>query len=767
MINNQFILKSESSNITIKGGFLNQIENRDCKDIIGNKAASLDFIMEEDSILGAFEQEIRTTIKKRNYPAYLLFQLNNKIGSILTLVISIAIIFLIALLSIHGSLTYDLFSGSKNANIFDFNGLYLYLILSFIILIFLIISPKIILGEYINLFDWANSRFSTKARIARRLAKELGLMARVCGKINEINIWNPLVVGTESWICTQLIPALSTMPDQVNLMIKTDEKDNLLEAMKNNGSEYLYTSQPIDADSEADTSFPFCLLSSWEKECMHCILFSSLLSLPEKWTESEPSAKVNISIELAERVYHLYGPKLSSQGSGQATFEKIINRCVNDYNYMSQLTDKRAQNFILSDTSLIKEIDQSLMEAIGDTVKNNLGNIAVNITDPLALIILIGLLGSGQDLNTKKIDLVKAFIKNVKRLEDYQLLSGYWKHIVKKVKSTDGTFKLGLLQFMDVKTLSELATCFVNAGMYTDAMEVFGILENINPAKVAIEIADLKDSLGEYKEALQIILKANRDWVDSGIVEDKALILEIYHLISWVIVSGRFEDHKEQGYEYLAKTESILRKLPSAENYLLFLTRHFNTVANYNEWEQEYDKAIENYDKALKLPGNILRKSSLLSNRGTAERFLGNRMADKTDKAKHFLISCSNIQQAVDMKKSIGEKNQLPGTTQNLAETLLELARIAKDKEDKIKVLLDTDKITTEGLDILDEMQSDKRRGRLLAKKYIAHLMLGEIGEESKEEQIRKALDDWMKKEDKKSFDYREVVRLFEHFGIS
>jgi tetratricopeptide (TPR) repeat protein len=766
MLDNQFSLKSESSKISIKGGFLNQIPDSSSKISLGDEKASIDFIMEENTSLEAFEIKLLTAIKKRSYYSHLHLIFKNKIGSVLTLIVSLVIITLIALLSIHGSLTYDLFSGSNSSNIFDFNGIYLYLMLSLIILLLLIVSPRIILGQYSNLFEWANSRFSTNSRIIRRLTRELNRMNKVSGEDRKINVWNPLIAGTDSWICTQLIPALAQQSSQVNIFIKTDEKDSVMETMKNNGSKDLYTSQAINDDSEANMSFPYKLLSSWEKECMHCLLFSSSINLPDGWKESGSELKIKISIELAEQVYHLYGPKLSSMGSSQTTFEKFINRCIYDYKYMNPDTDKRVHNLSLLDTSLPKEIDHSLKEAIGDTVKNNIVSISANITDPLALIILMGLLASDHAQDTRKIDLLTAFIKNVKRIESYQLMSKYWKHISLEKNKAAGNFKLGLLQLMDAQTLGELSTCFVNSGMYTNALEVFDILENIYPTKIAIEIADLKDSLGEYREALQIVLKADKDWVKSGIEEDRALIQELYQLTSWVIVSGRFDDHKEEGHQYLDKAEAMLRKLSKNENYILFLTRLFNTKANYNEWEQNYELAIENYEKALKLPSTVLRKSSLLSNRGIIERLLGNKAHDISVKRKHFLESRSNIGQALDMKRSIGENNQIPGTSHNLAETLLELARITKEKGEQIKVLKEAGQVTSQGLAILLELNSQKRKGRLLAEKFIAHHMLGELGEKSEESRIRKTLDDWMQNEDKDSYDYKEVIRLLDQFGI-
>jgi tetratricopeptide (TPR) repeat protein len=766
MINSRFILRSDKEQLTVKGGYLHQVAElqQECRPDKSNK--SIDFIIEEGSGLEAFERKLSNTIKRNSMLSYLLLLLNNRLGSVLTVFISLVIIILIALLSIHGSLTYDLFSGSSSSNIFNFNGIYLYLILSLFILFFLVASPRIILGDYDNLFDWANSRFSSNARIQRRLMRALVILQKVCGEKQEINLWNPLSQGMDSWVVKQLMPALSSIPGKVNIMIRTDEKEALLDAFHTLGMEITFTAQPVDKDEVIKTKYPHHLLSTWERECMHCVLFSSMISLPEAWKENINGREIIISNELAERIYNLYEPKLSISGKGNATFKKFLDRCIVDYAFLSTTADQRVQNLVMADTSLHEALDQALMDDIGDTVKNNLGSLAVNITDPLALVILIGITATDQALDTRKIELVKEFIRNVRRIENYWLINDYWKHIARQEKQEDGQFTLGLLQFMDVKTLGDLSTCFVNSGMYDNALEVFDILEHIYPAKIAIEIADLKDSLGENKEALEIALKADKDWVSSGIVEDKALILELYLNIAWVIVSGRFEDHKKVGYQYLSKTENILQKLPDTGNFILFLTRYYNTLANYHEWEKNYGLAIENYEKALKLPGSILRKSSLLSNRGTAERFLGKDATTLEQQREHFITSRSNLRQAVSMKKSIGEKNQIPGSSNNLAETLVELARITEDKTEKIKMLKEADEVTSIALGILDEIKSMKRRGRLIAEKFIAHHLLKGIDEPNDEARIKQDLDEWLKAEDKESYDYRVVKELLGRFGF-
>lgn len=766
MLNNKFLLKSENSNLSIKGGFLNQIGNLGKEDAISISYEGIDLIMKESTTLESFEKELTDSIRKHSWLSYLWIQFGNKIGSVLTLAVSLVVIFLIALLSIHGSLTYDLFSGNESPNIFDFKGIYIYLLLSAFILLFLILSPRIVLGNYDNLFDWANSHFSTNARIVRRLNRELHLYLKLCSQIHSINLWNPIVAGNDTWMSNQLIPALSELPVIVNLLIKMDEKEDMMAILRTNDMEASYTNQTLPQEDYNSSAYPFHLLSNWEKECFHCFFFSSTLNLPAPWLEKEETQEVIISKELSERVYQLYESKLSATGQRGITFEKFINRCIFDYGYLSIMNDPLVQNLCLSNINLSNNMSDSLINGMADTVKNNLGVISSRLAEPQALVILLGLIDSNDVLNSRKIDLSQDFIRNVKRTENYWLMNKYWQHISADKDKNEGDIKLGLLQFMDVKTLYDLAACFVNAGMYDHAMEVFGILENIFPAKIAIEIADLKDSLGEYREALHILLKTDEEWVQSGKVEDMSLILELYLNIAWVIVSGRFEDKKKEGYEYLAKTDNILRKLPNAENYLLFHTRYYNTIANYHEWERQYELAIKNYEKALILPGTILRKSSLLSNRGIAERMLGKNTIDRNLKRKHFLTSCSNIRKAVEMKKNIGEKNQIPGSSHNLSETLIELAAITNDHKEKIRILKEADEVTSYALTILDELGSQKRRGRLLTERYIVHYMLNELGELSEAESIKPSLDAWFKNEDKSSYDYRETTQLLKRFGI-
>jgi tetratricopeptide (TPR) repeat protein len=761
-----FKYKFENSNITLTGGTINQISAHLNTISCDNNSSLANIVLREDTGLEDFEIELAGSIKKKSKFSHLSFQIKNKIGSLFTVVISLIIVIFLTLLAIHESLSYDLFSGGNGSTIFSFNILYFYIFLSLVIILFLVISPKVILGEYENLFDWANARFSTHGRIVRRLVRGLVICYKPDRESAVLNIWNPLVAGNDSWLCQQLVPALISSSLPVNIIIKTDEKDAFLEVLKANDLEKYLDDEKPEHETNPDKIFPYHLLSTWEKECMHCLISCSTNQLPGSWKEKETNPDTTISVELAERAYYLYRNSFSS-GTGSTTFEKFMNRCIYDYGYMKPTIDQRTDNYILIDSNFINELDSVILEKVKDSIRNNIGSISSEIDDPLAFVILIGLTEGNNTLNTRTINLLSGFIKNVDRIENYQLMSSYWKFISPGETGANDNFSLKPLHFLDVQTLTDLSVCFVNSGMYDNAFEVYDILKSISPAKIEIEIADLYDSLGNYKKALEILLETDEKWFKSGFIQDIGLILKLYLNISWVIVNGRFKNRKNEGYQYLDKTDVILKKLPDAEKYLMYLTQFFNTKANYFEWDENYEAAIGNYEEALKLPGSILRKSSLLSNQGISERLLAKKSDDIVTKRKHLLTSCSNLQRAVNMKISIGEKNQIPGASHNLSETLIELAAITNNKTERFEILKEADFVTTRALDILDKLNSHKRRGRLLAEKYITHFMLRELGEPSNENALKKSLDNWLINEDKDSYDYREIMRLLEQFSLA
>ncbi|MCB2208759.1 MAG: hypothetical protein KQH67_10760 [Bacteroidetes bacterium] len=762
-----FSLENDRRNIKIVGGRLNEIgsEFNNSQFILNNKHELL-LLFTEDTAEEELEAYFLKKIKSKSKLSYLKLYLQNHLGSILTILVSVLIVVFITLLSVHGSLTYDLFSGNEGINIFRLPGLYIYLLLSILILTMLYLSPKIIFGEYHNLLQWAESKLSSDIRIRKKLLRELKVLLNIHKDINQIIIYNPLINGIESWVAKQFLPVLSTTNTGIHVYIKADEKSDLLSVFKNEAFNNA-KEDPTPRETEQNV-FPVHLLSNSEKECLKLVKFCSLLNLPDKWNK-EKRIDAYFSSELAILLNEMYGDRIYTAEKGNAiNIDKFINRCIHDYGYLHVESIYKKQKLIFNrEVTKYMNTDKSL-EALSENILSDIHLINKNISNPLSNLIILGFIGEEIGLGPKRLLLIESLIANTIKDESYDLLGLYWDHFSKITFESKLSYPFSILQFLNVKLLNDLAVCFFNSGNYDHAREVYRILKNIYPAKAEMDIADMEDSRGFYAESLELLYNIEKEWIQAKIIENDGFKLVLYLNIAWVIVSGRFMDKMDEGYSYLNKVDSYLNKLPNIENHIMYKTRYYNTLANYKEWNEEYGAAIENYEKALDLPGSILRKSSLLVNRGISERLLG-KMPNKgrAEIIKHFETSKTNISQGVNMKKSIGENNGLPGSYHNLAETLLNLASAMEKEEEKIRILNEANEVASSGLDLLNQLNSARRRGRLLTEKYIAIYLLKSHDLQMDVEQTRNELREWIKKEEKDSFDYREVQSLLSQFSVT
>ncbi len=762
-----FSLENDRKNIKILGGRLNEIgsEFNNSQFILRDKC-ELSLLFTEDVTEGDLETYFLETIKSESKFSYLKLYLHNHLGSILTILVSMLIVVFITLLSIHGSLTYDLFSGNEGVNIFRLPGLYIYLLLSLLILTMLYMSPKIIFGEYHNLLQWAESKLSSDVRIRKKLQRELRVLLNIHKDINQVNIYNPLINGIESWVAKQLLPVLSNSHTNIKMYINTDEKSGLLSIFQNEAFKNV-DADPIPQDTE-QCIYPVSFLSKSEKECLNLIKYCSLLNLPDAWN-NEKKIDAYFSSELAVLLNEIYGDRIYSTKKGNViNIDKFINRCIHDYGYLNVESIYKKEKLIVN-----KEISNYInankyLDGLNDNILSDIHIITKNISNPLSNLIILGFIGEEIGLGPKRLLLIEGLITNTIKDESYDLIGLYWDHFSKITFESKLSYPFSILQFLNVKLLNDLAVCFFNSGNYDHAREVYRILKNIYPAKAEMDIADMEDSRGFYAEALELLYHIEKEWIQSKIIENEGFKLVLYLNIAWVIVSGRFMDKMDEGYLYLNKVDSYLNKLPNIENHIMYKTRYYNTLANYEEWNEKYEEAIKNYEKALDLPGSILRKSSLLVNRGISERLLGKMPnKDAAERIKHFETSRTNISQGVNMKKSIGENNGLPGSYHNLAETLLNLASAMEKEEEKIRILNEANEVASSGLDLLNQLNSARRRGRLLTEKYIAIFLLKNHDQQKDIEKTRNELKKWIQNEETSSFDYREVQSLLSQFSVS
>ncbi len=764
----QFTYKINKSPLMVKGGYLREaIMNNTQLGVINKEKNELCLLFKENVTREAFEKDLLETIRAERPSAYLKLMLQNHIGSLLTIFMSVLIVLFIALLSIHGSMTYDLFTGNNGENILGVPSAYFYVFLTLIILVMLYFSPKIILGEFNNLLEWAEAKLTSDKKIRKRLARQLLALKDKKNMMEPLLVCNPFVQGSDSWIVHHVLPVLFSLKYPVHIHVKSDEKNEVMKILDQNNLALVEekASQESSEYPLAGTVFPVEILSKSEKERLAILAFSSMLNIPDNWGVPEQYV---FSQNLFEIIDELFNDKIYSSRQDYLSAERFVSRCIVDYGYLKEEQVFGRRRLFFQPEFVNVKWDSLVNNELTDAILSNISSLIKMISDPLADLIILGMLDNEENtLTPKRLPLLENFIENTLMTENFILFSDYWKHVSKIKEEDNFGFQFRILHFLSVKGLKNLSVCFVNSGMYENAMEVYQILENIFPVKAAIDMADMQDSLGNYKEALKILFETDEKWAQTGIVRDEGLLLELYLNIAWIIVSGRFAEEKEKGFYYLDKTDAILKRLPDSEEYLTYLVRFYNTRANYSEWEQKYLKAIEDYEKALKLPGSILRKSSLLSNRGIAERLLGNSIAVHAgQQIEHYRKARSNARQGLEMKKAIGEKNQIPGSSHNYAETLLELSNAIDDKAEKKHLLREVLLVTSNALSLLHELNSEKRKGRLLTERYISAYHLNELGETTDAGKFLSELQEWLGKEDKASYDYREIQRLLQRFSI-
>ena len=756
----RFTLNFEGTGITAKGGYLKEISGHPVRPGFQISGNELHIHLTEEFTKKEFNRSVTTLVKGRSYLSFIKLKFISRLDAIMAFILSLSLVLLIILISIHGSLTYDLISGNDNTTILNFPGTWIFVIISLIILSMLYFFPKVIFGDYDNVLKGMLSAFSSGTRQKNRFRHQVNICLQTNRGVDRLILWNPLVQGKQGWIMQQLLPVLLSMNEKMVLQIKTDEKIFFIDLFKENGIRL--ATVDYQGMERGDMVFPPQYLTSWEKQYLSFLAFCSTLNLPDHWGNGNRTEHF-VSWELAEVLFNNYKESIFNFTDDTIAIDRFIQRCIFDYCYLSENEKK---DLILHPSLDASWLSGSQVEMLRDHTTSVISSVSPGLKESLSYLILLGLLQEMDAFHPKKLQLLSLFIQATLESEGYHLMSDYWNDVsfIPEEDKEDKGYRFSLLQFFDIDTLQALSECLQNSGMYEKALEIYGFTGNIYPARAAIDRSAIIESLGKYREALAVLYETESKWIKSGIVNGENISLELYWNAAWVIVSGRLEDEKKNGYTFLEKMDGILNKLPDAGQYILYLARYYNTRANYEEWEERYKDAIESYEKALSLPGQYLQKSSLLVNMGISQRLLGHQKTGNREKTAMYRQSLDNIRKGVEMKIAIGEKNQIPSSRHNLAETALELAYVTEDETKRKEILTEAHENACLGLSMLKEIKSTKKMGRLLVERYLSEFLLNQLGEPADPGISEKELKEWMSEQDKESFDHREVSEMLRRF---
>ena len=146
------------------------------------------------------------------------------------------------------------------------------------------------------------------------------------------------------------------------------------------------------------------------------------------------------------------------------------------------------------------------------------------------------------------------------------------------------------------------------------------------------------------------MLQILEDWKSDKIKLQDDSVVDLNLDISWAIVSGRLEKYKAIGRDLITASSTLLHNKFDAVRSTDQAIDLYNVLANFEEWDGNPQGAIENYDKALQIPGiQQAGLSSLLVNKGIALRQM-----------KQLAEGAIYGEQGVEIKVAIGDADQLP-----------------------------------------------------------------------------------------------------------
>ncbi len=375
------------------------------------------------------------------------------------------------------------------------------------------------------------------------------------------------------------------------------------------------------------------------------------------------------------------------------------------------------------------------------------------LEDPVAALKLNNAQENESIYNEHRLAAIRFFITVIYQTEQYKILKKYW-HLVIENPSEDKDMNEDIYRIVGVDLLLDLATIFERAAMYGHAKDALDYVERVFPFRGKVGKARIKERQGDFETSVTAMLQIREDWKSKQIeLQDKSIV-DLNLDISWAIVSGRLEQYRAIGRESITDARTLLyAKFDTIRNSEQTI-RLYNILANYEEWEGKPDGAIENYNKALQIPGvQQSGLSNLLVNKGIALRQM-----------KELREGAIYGEQGVEIKTAIGDADQLPIALHNLAQTYIELAFSIDKQEDKIRFFSKAIEHAQTGLDIQAETGSVKKRGQLLTEKFVGKFELLKLKDSVHNDLIisLKEVQNWLKAEQEagrgNTYDCRVVV---------
>lgn len=687
---------------TIISGDLNSfIRKSKNQEIINKKNDFYEITYYDGDSLEDFESSLNTLCGNSSS----IFNFRKKFSSLILSIVSVVIL-LFALIS--SSLYEDMFKRVLFETPFNW-GSDDYISLFFVLIFFfgLLMMPSILEGESSQLKDGLKSWFNKDTRRVKKINFSFSQLDN--NKI--MNIYNIEVLDDNHWMYRLVIPTLLKKFHKINFHVRDDQKTVLENRLKN------FSVENIDFKNIKNGIFDSNIenVLSTKEQTLYTLMHLSSTQL----INSKKTDKTFISLELFEYCGRNFFEAKNQSNSLISGFQNFINRCFDDFQLLEQ---EKSAEIYFSDIVLEKDLEDE-RRRLSYYLRNHIEDCLEYFDNPISLLILYYYVKDIVLDEKRTILIIEKLIFSIKKKQQYSLIDSYWFDIAgdmfdsKEIENFELTNN-SIYRKLSIESLNNLKFLFERNGYFQQALLITQYLFEINPTKYAIDISSLYERMGNFKKAYETLPK---DIKKESIIKSKPKDLEIKFLQrkSWIIVSQRDISKKEVGLKTLEEMKDLLYD-HTFDNEPIWLWHYYNIKANYCEWNEDYENAIENYKKCLSIPslGNFEYGGTFI-NMSIAYRlkfiFEGFKNLEFIEKS----ISMGDI--GLILKSSVGDRDEMPVVLHNQALNILYKILI-EDDSDLLKIVL---KLTHEAITILDSTESSKRLGIILCENIIANVISG------------------------------------------
>lgn len=792
MKESKFSVASEDPKVTIIGGLVwkapKPVKNDEGSVKLNGK--TLCIAIRSDDTIEIIIKQLQKLTRKTSLSLYFKLILTYLLEPVLLILPAVFMVLLIGLLGAYGNLINELLSLGNDATqvIVDKNQMLFVYTFFFILIAYLF--PFIFQGDFVQTFSEAKKFLDTDERHRNRALKALQLLSFKSKYVENVELWDPgLLKEGQDWVGKTLIPGIIAAKIPADIYIHIGEKfatRKLVEELVDHSVEW--EESVVESDEEAS---PIAMeyLQSWEKELLPVMVCASTANVPDNWyvnanqnEETGDTVLINVlSLPLLELLVEHFGSRFFSKATSRekVSVEVFINRCLNDYGLLSPVNELTSDMYII-ESSIVEDKRSDVraeMEYVRTWLQVSVEKVLENARDPAAAVILAGTHATTSIYNERKLLSVEGFIKAITHTEQYRLLRKYWKLMsVLWTKTDEENLEVKLFRLIRTKSLHDLVQAFQRAGMYERTSICYDYLTAIYPVDSGVGESNVLSQQGRYVEAVEKLIKMDRKWLGgklspdseketfSGPNLDSITKINLYISLTVIIVMNRVSQYKDTAKLSFEIMEQILASMQDGERDSYQMARYYNVLASYYEWEGEFGKALDTYDKGLKIPevGESL-VSSLLVNQGIAYRMIGKSKWKSEESIDYLEKGIQYNWEGVYAKQIIGNEDQLPVALHNLAETCIELAYRLQNKEEKIDAFQQTYQHSQLGLEINKRINSTKKKGQLLCERFLAIYWLNRLEAPlpASKAEVQQSLLGWVEaKADSEGYDVEVVLDL-------